>query len=159
MVACSRLATMLDADMLARHHTTISAAGTPFSELPNKTGPVVAWELGGRYLLRYLLSHQVTLFARGIRGISSDFLNAQHYVTPTPFSPEETVSWLALPAPDQPRPYVILLKPEAITKRILGPRWVRVGGGIEYLLPDGFDSTAIVNIGVAPNTQWPLLVT
>ena len=63
-------------------------------------------------------------------------------VTPTPFAPEETVSWLALPSPRSPRPYVLLLKPEEIPD-IWGPRWVRFGGGIEYHLPNGFPPTAL----------------
>lgn len=163
MGTSSRLAVMLDVDMLARHRTPIAAAGTPDSVLSNdgtfnKDGVRVAWELGGRYLLRYLLASQVTHFSQGTEYIPRSFLQRTHYVTPTPLSPEEAVSWLALPAPDQPRPYVVLLKPEKIGA-IWGPRWVRMGGGIEYIIPPGLTADAIVDIGAVPNTKWPLLVT
>jgi hypothetical protein len=62
---CSRLATMLDADMLARHNITILRPGEPCDQVHKKKGYQVAWQLGGRYLLRYLLDAQVALFARG----------------------------------------------------------------------------------------------
>lgn len=160
MGTSSRLATMLDADMLARNgRTRIAPPGTPQSRLSIRTANRVAWELGGRYLLRYLLPYHLQSYFNGGPDSLQAFLNMGHYVTPTPFSPEETVPWLALPAPDQPRPYVLLLKPERITTRILGPRWVRMGGGIEYILPDGFNQSAIVHIGTTTPSQWPLLVT
>lgn len=146
--------------MLARHGIRIAPPGTPDTTLTSnpKPGSGVALELGGRYLLKYLLASQVSNFANlHLPSAPTDFPGT-HYVTPTPLAPEETVSWLALPAPDQPRPYVLLLKPELIPW-ICGPRWVRMGGGIEYILAQGFPLAAIVVIGSAPNTQWPLLVT
>lgn len=162
MGTSSRLATMLDADMLARNRgSSIAPPGTPQSGLMPRNHNQVTRELGGRYLLRYLLPYHLQRYFSGGPNSLQVFLNMGHYVTPTPFSPEETVPWLALPTPNQPRPYVLLLKPELIGRVILGPRWVRMGGGIEYILPDGFDQNAIVNVG-APGgtpTQWPLLVT
>lgn len=148
---------MLDADMLSQQGVSILPAGTPDQSLPTNPGSIVASQLGKRYLLRYLMPSQLNLFALGNQSLLESFCRRPHYVTPTPFSPEETVSWLALPAPDQLRPYVLLLKPEKIDI-IAGPRWVRMGGGIEYFLPKGFGLDAIVDIGVAPNTKWPLLV-
>jgi len=65
-----------------------------------------------------------------------------HWVTPTAYAPEETISWLALPALRDPRPYVVLLKPGEIAD-IWGPRWVRFGGGIEYFLTQGFPAAAL----------------
>ena len=154
MGTCSRLATMIDADMLARHGTRIALPGTPDSKLHPRSPKRVAQELGKRYLLRYLLPSQLKLF-----GPSGPLIFAgAYYVTPTPLSPEETVPWLALPDPNQPRPYVLLLKPEKIND-ILGPRWIRMGGGIEYILPKGFSRDAIVDIGTTTGTKWPLLVT
>lgn len=99
-----------------------------------KTGQAVRNELGGRYLLRYLLPHQV--------GVHIEGTQESQWVTPTPYAPEETVSWLALPAPTQPRTLVLLLKPEMIDE-IWGPRWVRLGQGIEYYLPQGFGRNAL----------------
>lgn len=105
------------------------------SGLARKTGQEVSNELGGRYLLRYLLSHQVGLYRNGS--------NERQYATPTPYAPEETISWLALPAPERPRPFVLILDPSKIVE-VLGPRWVRLGKGIEYILPLGFPREAIV---------------
>ncbi len=116
------------------HHATIAASSVLNGTLPRRPGPDVAKELGDRYLLRYLLPHQVGAYTSG----STD----PHWVTPTAYSPEETVSWLALPAPRFPRSYVLLLKPDGIPS-IWGPRWVRFGGGIEYYLPLGFPATAL----------------
>ncbi len=115
----------------------------PDSRLPTRPGPDVAKELGGRYLLRYLLPHQVGDFRFG-----SD---KRHYATPTPYAPEETVSWLYLPSPAQARCFVMLLDPSRILE-IQGPRWVRLGKGIEYVLPKGFKREAIVG-------GWELEVT
>jgi hypothetical protein len=130
----SRLATQLDHEMLVAHGVIIAASSVSNSALSKKTGAAVATELGDRYLLRYLLPHQVGAYAGGS--------THSHWVTPTAFAPEETVSWLALPAPQNPRPYILLLKPDAIPS-IWGPRWVRFGGGIEYYLPQGFPVAAL----------------
>ena len=134
MATSSHLATQLDHEMLSAHSVVIAPSSTPDSGLARKTGRQVARELGGRYLLRYLLPHQVGRYAGGS--------TAPHWVTPTAYAPEETISWLALPAPRDPRPYVMSLKPEEIAD-ISGPRWVRFGGGIEYHLPTGFPAGAL----------------
>jgi hypothetical protein len=128
------LATQLDHEMLSAHGVAIAATAVPTPALARKTGRQVAGELGHRYLLRYLLPHQVG----GYVGGSSE----PHWVTPTPYAPEETISWLALPALRDPRPYVMLLKLGEIVD-IWGPRWVRFGGGIEYFLPQGFPAAAL----------------
>jgi len=54
-----------------------------------------------------------------------------------------------------PRVLVMLLDPSKIDE-IKGPRWVRFGNGIEYLLPKGFLSEALVP---PPPRWWPLQVT
>src|SRR5437867_2581044 len=100
----SWLATFLDREMLAlRRGVHIAAPSVRVENLPRKTGRRVAAEIGGRYLLRYLLPYQVGRYTRG----NSDL----HFVTPTPYAPEETVSYLALPAPTEPRPFVLVLNP------------------------------------------------
>ena len=142
MAAASWLATMLDHEMLelarrvpiAPRSTTDRALET--SPKWNKSGAQVAAELGGRYLLRYLLRDQVGLYRDG----SED----QHFVTPTPYTAGETVSWLALPAPHEERPFVMVLDPSKIDDELWGPRWVRLGKGIEYILPNGFPKQAVV---------------
>jgi hypothetical protein len=113
----------------------IAASTTKDEDLPRKSGTEVADELGGRYLVRYLLSHQLGRYLKGSP--------EKHFVTPTSYKPDEAVTWLALPLPGEPRPYVILLKPEPLTE-VRGPRWVNLGGGIEYILPNGFPDAALV---------------
>jgi hypothetical protein len=134
--------------MLLRRGVLIEPSTTPVNELPRKTGQQVADEIGRRYLLRYLLPHQVGSFISGSQN--------QHYVTPTPYAPEETIFFLALPAPTQPRPYVLVLDPEQID-HILGPQWIRGAPGIQYILPHGFPQKAIVVPG-APGAAWEIQV-
>ena len=100
----------------------------------NKTGEDVARELGGRYLLRYIQSHQVDMYLQGSREL--------HFTTPTPYSPEDLVKCLSLPSPDCGRHLVMLLDPAKIGV-ILGPRWIRFGNAIEYVLPKGFTEDAL----------------
>lgn len=140
---------MLDAEMLARHGVSIAPPGTPDASLPSKSGRRVAWELGVRYLLKYVFDWQIDVITKGTE--------KKQYVTPTPYSPEDVMTWLALPAPNQPRKYVLVLKAEAV-RDIKGRRWIRFGGGIEFILPAGFSADAIADVGTSPGTQWPLLV-
>ena len=140
------LATMLDQETLeVGHLVTIFPRSTPDLAMPPKTGIVVSRELGERYLLRYLLRDQVGRFTAG----STD----PHYVTPTPYSPQELTSYLALPNPKKRRAYVLVLDPKKIAE-IRGPRWVRGGNGIEYLLPNGFGPDAVAFKGAGPS--WEL---
>lgn len=140
MGTCSFLATTLDEEMFHRtvplFSTSIASATTSVSDPSySKNGWQVTYELGGRYLLRYLLGHQTNKFLNGS--------NQTHWVTPTPYRAQATISWLALPKPKRPRNFVLLLDPQEIEK-IWGPRWVRFGHGIEYILPDGFPADAVV---------------
>ena len=130
------LATSLDQEMIEQvRKVTIAGRTILDHHLPIKSGTDVANELGGRYLLRYVLPRQVGLFVDG-----SD---VPHHVTPTPYAPRETVSYLNLPRPREPRRHVMLLDPRRIPV-IQGPRWVRLGKGIEYILPRGFPRNAVV---------------
>ena len=136
---------MLDQEILeVRAGLVIAPRTTPDDKLRATDGNTVAAELGGRYLLRYMLPRQVGQFRDGTA--------LPQCATPTPYAPEETVSWLFLPAPDEDRMYVMVLDASRID-RILGPRWVRCGKGIEYLLPNGFPKGAIVAWG------WEMQVT
>jgi hypothetical protein len=130
----------------------IAPQDTPEEQLLAKSGARVAQELAGRFLLRYVLRKQVGAFTAGTRD--------KTHATPTPLAPEETVRWLALPAVPRPRRYVLLIDPARLPDgyKILGPRWVRLGGGIEYILPDGYPREAIVTIGTEPDGQWELVV-
>ena len=116
----------------------ISPANVADDALPNRPGREVAAELGGRFLLRYLRTHQVGRFTDGT--------GLLQYVTPTPYAPEETVAWLALPAPRDPPSHVLFID-AALIDIIRGPRRVRLGGGAEYLLPSGFGRRALAAPG------------
>lgn len=149
MGTSSWLATLLDQEMLeVVRKVSIRPRTTPDAMLPQLNGPQVATHLGGRYLLRYLLPHQVG----DVDSYAAQGSNRRHFVTPTPYAPGETVPWLALPKPAESRLYVMLLDPEKIDREVLGPRWVRGGKGFEYLLPQGFPKEALV-------FQWALQVT
>ncbi len=159
MGTSSRLATVLDAEMLRQKRVSIFPPGTPLVQMqnsPNQPVPNLLAYWGGRYLLRYLLPHQVGTLLNGT--------NTRQYVTLTPYAPEETVTWLALPAPNQPRPYVLLLNPthlDPVLYPVYGPRWVQMGGGIEYILNTGFPANAIVSVSPdpsAPPARWELEV-
>lgn len=135
--SASFIATLLDWEMLeVVNGVPIAPSTTRDEDLDEKTGAKVSKDLGGRYLLRYLLPQQAGQFQEGSPG-------RRHCVTPTPYAPEETISWLALPEPTRPRTLIMLLDPSRIQK-IRGPRWIRLGKGIEYILPDGFPKDAIV---------------
>ena len=92
-------------------------------------------------LLRYLIRKQYRQFTTG---------NAQlQFVTPTPYSPSETVIWLALPNP-RVRDFALLLDPAKIPA-ICGPCRIRLGGGLEYCLPQGYPASAML-------VGWPVPV-
>jgi hypothetical protein len=113
MGTSSLLATLLDQEMLENRGTvSIMPAPTPDAMVPVKTGNAVFEELGGRFLLRYLVPAQLTAFEVGGAGV--------HWVTPTPYQPEETLSWLALPALSEPRRHALILDPREI-EVICGP--------------------------------------
>ena len=130
------LATVLDQELLeVVRGVPISPRDRADQLLPIRAGSEVARELGGRYLLRYILPDQAGQFVDG-----SD---TPHHVTPTPYAPRDTVSYLALPKPGAARLLVMLLDPERVPY-IQGPRWIRLGKGIEYILPNGFPKDALV---------------
>src|SRR5712691_8560481 len=98
-MSCATLATILDQEMLEKAAlVTISPRNILDCELRSQSGQEVARELGGRYLLKYVLAQQVGTFADGA--------NKPQWTTPTPYSPDDTVDWLALPAPTQKRTFV-----------------------------------------------------
>lgn len=133
-MSASRLAKVLDQEMIERSGTTIASAVTSDADLAVRRGADVAAELGGRLLVRYMLRRQLGLFSGG----STD----RHFVTPTPLSPVALRSFLALPSVTDSRRFAMLIDPAAVDL-IQGPRWVRGGDGIEYLLPHGFPSRAL----------------
>ena len=136
MGTSSKLAKCLDENMLQEAHGVLIAPSHVLDEdLPEKTGTRVAGEIGGRYLMRYVLPNQLQAL--------SDGSSRLQYVTCTPYAPEEVAGQLALPRATEPRSHVFVLQPSKLRK-VFGPRWVKGGYGIEYLLPDGFEKDALV---------------
>jgi len=134
-VSSPRLATTLDQEMIEAYGV-VASARTPDHALPRRPGSAVAAELGNRLLLRYLVPTQLGSFTSGSVG-------RQHWVTPTPYTPQDAATWLALPNALNLRTFVMLLDPSLIP-HIDGPRWVRFGHGIEYLLANGFPAPALI---------------
>lgn len=130
------LAVTLDREMLEARGIAIAPSHTATSALPVKPGSAVATELGGRLLVRYLIGRQVGAFAGGS--------TQEHFVTPTPLASTELNAVLALPAVRQKRSFALLLDPAQIGE-VRGPRWVRFGSGIEYVLPSGFPAAAVAS--------------
>jgi hypothetical protein len=137
----SAIATRLDEEMLALRSAYIYPSHTPLSAMPNRTGAAISTELGGRFLLRYLVRKQYHQFLTASTSV--------HFTTPTPYSPTEVISWLALPTPTR-RDYTLFLDPAKLSD-VRGPRRVLLGGGIEYVLMAGFPAAALV-------VAWPLPV-
>jgi hypothetical protein len=138
---CSAMATRLDEEMLSFRPAHVHPAHTALHAMPARTGAAVSAELGGRYLLRYLMRRQYGQFTTGSPNVN--------FTTPTPYSPAETISWLALPNPTR-RDFVLFLDPNSMPE-VRGPRRVLLGGGIEYILSKGFPVSALV-------VSWPILV-
>lgn len=132
--AAARLATILDQEMLERRGVTISARVICDEQLPVKSGVEVFGELGGRFLVRYLLRESLSTCASGT--------DRPVYVTPTPYTPTDAVALLMLPSEDRPREHAMLIDPRYVDK-IAGPRWVQGGFGIEYILPRGYQAEAV----------------
>ena len=114
-----------------------------------KPGPRVSKELGGRYLIKYMPTAQVGRFVDGARGL--------HWTTPTPYGVDSLTIFLALPHPTMLRTHALLLLPARI-EQIAGPRWVRHGFGVEYLLPDGFSKSAIATPTPDAEHKWEIVV-
>lgn len=116
----SRIATLLDWNFLEFERKVRIAASLDIDpDVEVRPGTDIAEELAGRKLLRYLTPEQVGLFLDGT--------DRSTYVTPTPYAPEETISWLFLTSPRVPRTHVLLLDPAKIPL-IQGPMWVAGAG-------------------------------
>jgi hypothetical protein len=141
MATCSAIATRLDEEMLALRPAQVYPSHTPLASMPSRAGTDIAIELGGRYLLRYLIRKQYHHFTAGSTSL--------HFVTPTPYSSTEVISWLALPTSTH-RDFVLFLDANHLWD-VRGPRRVLLGGGLEYILASGFPAAAIV-------VGWPVPV-
>src|SRR3989338_37936 len=153
MTTTSWMATLFDARMIERRPKNIRIAppGTSVGALSILNGNALRKQLGGRYLFRYLRSNQIGQLVNGV--------GTRQYVSPTPYSPGEAVKWLALPRPNYPPTFVLFLIPDHL-RNIRGPRYVLLGGGIEYILEDGFDKNALVSVSPDPSNQprWEISI-
>jgi hypothetical protein len=148
--AASVIAGWLDWEMLRTRKVIIAEAGEPAASLPMKRGEDVFAELGGRFLLHYLVRANL---GRWLNGADRSI-----YTTPTPLAPRETLINLVLPGPQEPRQYFLMLDPREIPT-IAGPQWVAAHTGIQYILPDGFPRSAIVVPGASRSEdKWELVV-
>jgi hypothetical protein len=84
--------------MLLAGGATIHPSTMTDHDLPERPGAEVSDELGGRYLLRYMRAAQVGTLTGGS--------TLPQWVTPTPYSPDEAISWLMLPDPLVPRTHL-----------------------------------------------------
>ena len=146
------LATVLDIEMLIRNGASIYQSDVHDEAMPVLSAAELAHQLGERPLLRYLLHTQLREFLSGT--------TVPQYLTPSAYSSEETVGFLALPAPEAPRPYVLLLDPRHLSD-VRGPRRIKFGLGVEYIALSGFPGEAIVDMSSDSRSspaRWPLQV-
>jgi hypothetical protein len=65
VVSSSRLAKVLDQEMIERNGGSIAPATTLDRDLPPRPGMAIADEIGGRLLIRYMLRRQLGMFLKG----------------------------------------------------------------------------------------------
>jgi hypothetical protein len=131
----------LDKEMLGRHGVSIAPGWVANRDLPKCTDLVA--ELGGRHLIKYIRSDDLNKFSKLSR---VKYFSGEHYLTPTVVCRPELPEVLALP-PYKVPDYALFLDPAKLDA--VGPRHVRGGSGIEYVLLDGFSVDAIVEPGWA----------
>jgi hypothetical protein len=148
MSTSGRLKTWLDRRFLLDNGATIWPPLDEAPAPPVRTGAEAARELGGRKLLRYLLPHQVSQARYGS--------NDETYATPTPYAPDDTLTWLVLPNAVGIRRHVLILEPTRIPA-IIGPIMVAGAAGIQYILVNGYPPEAIIVPG-APGQAWAIVV-
>jgi hypothetical protein len=138
------LALALDEEMLGRHGVVIAPPWTPDTALTPCSD--LATQLGGRYLLKYVRRDDHRIYSAPSR--TARFPGV-HHVTPSVICRGDLVSALNLPPLNPPR-YALLLDPARLDA--LGPRRIRGGRAVEYVLLHGFTLDAIVPPG------WPVEV-
>jgi hypothetical protein len=133
------LSLALDEEMLGRHGVVIAPPWTPDTTLTPCAD--LAAQLGDRYLLKYVRRDDRTIYAAPSR---TAWFSGVHHVTPSVICRGDLVSALNLPPLAPPR-YALLLDPAKL--EALGPRRIRGGRAVEYVLPNGFALDAIVPPG------------
>jgi hypothetical protein len=105
------------------------------ADLPEKSGHQVFVEIGRRYLIRYVSRDGISL--------ESMLKPSRKWLTPTPYSAEDALRYLALSFGVRQRDYYWLINPRYLPS-VWGPRTVDGGLGIEYLILDGVPEEALV---------------
>jgi hypothetical protein len=95
-------------------------------------------QLGHRLLIKYVRADEGDKYNK-LTGIS--YFTGKHYLTPTPIACRDLMMVLALPPSKRPK-WALLLRPDQLTD-VRGPRRIRRGFGIEYVLENGFSSDAM----------------
>jgi len=142
MSTCSAIATRLDEEMLLNRSVHIYPPYTPVGTMPPRSGSAVASELGGRYLLRYLLRTQY----QHLTAATSQLRFVTH--TNPVFAKG---GGLVARTADADKTAFRTISRSKSHSRDTGPRRVRLGGGLEYVLPKGFPTDALV-------LSWPVPV-
>jgi hypothetical protein len=138
--AVSLMTAHLDVQMLLSRSVKIHDEITPDDALPECFD--LDQQLGGRLLIKYVRSDSVSYFSK-LSGVAN--FPGVHYATPSPIAARDLQSALNLPPLRLPQ-YALLLAPERLSK-VVGPRRISGGIGVEYLLLDGFSVDAIVPPG------------
>lgn len=135
MDAVTALAVQLDIAMLQNQGVDIASEDTPDDDVPY-CNP--ADHLGHRLLIKYVRADEADKFNK-LTGVSH--FSGRHYLTPTPIACRDLMRVLALPPTKRPQ-WALLLRPDRLTS-VRGPRRIKHGFGVEYILEDGFSSDAM----------------
>ena len=131
--------------MLLANGAVVQDENVPDGLLPVATN--LRAELGGRMLLRYVRADAIAAYT--FAAPTATWPGAA-YVTPTAYCARELPAALHLPPTLAPPTHAVLLRPDNLFA--LGPRRVRFGTGVEYVLPNGFAQADLA----WPN--WPVVL-
>ncbi len=130
----SAIAVHLDAEMLLRRGVSVASATTPESSLPAISDP--DRHFAGRLLVRYLRKGDLAQVTDTV------WQNRAHSLTITPLCKDTLRRYLNLPSSLPPPTHALLVDP-LLLPAIRGPRYVRLGFSVEYVVPS-LPDTAIV---------------
>lgn len=132
----SRIAVHLDAEMFLRRGIVVAPATTPESALTPVLDP--DQHFAGRLLVRYVRKSDLAQVT------STTWQNRTHWLTTTPLCKGSVRTYLNLPS-SLPAPTHALLVDPLVLQGIRGPRYVRLGFSVEYLVPTLPDASIVGN--------------
>jgi len=145
MPHATQLAITLDEEMLMRNGVDVFRPDTDIDDLPEASD--LSEQIGGRFLMKYLRSGDHKRYSVISK---KTYFDGLHYLTPTPLCTANVVEALALPTDLDTPSYALILDPKKIVA--YGPRRVRGGRAVEYIVKDGFALDAIVE------PRWPRVI-